>query len=797
MPIPLVTDPPARAGTRPAAIPQEMPMTHERHFPNEDPATTHARLSAAVVAAHANACAAADAFLSGGAPPDLRQMPPKLKLTRNEAGRVAVIDTGTPDEREFTSHEALRAYVRRCVVMSLTVRRDGWTLPDPEDARIEPDSAPLLLRPGNPVVDIVARIGMDRSLDAAHLRYNAAQPSKPGIAWQPVTQTETNAPAHSAPVPLGPQRNTSHDGRRQRSDNGQSGGDRTAGAAATPHDSVSSLPRRLGQARQPALRPQRPGAGRPRRAVGTLPPVQNAQHTVPTNHRRQFELNLKDPAPAPRVHTRHNDPPATGRRRPRRRHASRSTATSPRSFRAAPPGTCTADHPRPSSSGQTGEHRTRRHAASSAPAARRNIRHGQRHPDQRHADQRLRRRPHRRRTARCRACARPTAASPPAGSLTNADAAALSRERLQTLLLILPPAVAAIVMANRPTMPPHVEYEAHKKLVAALAKARGKIPSVPMDKTVDYVSKRTGEHVHYNFASLDSMHKTVTESLSEHGLVLQCIFNGDVIVVLLSHEEGGIHLSRLPLPDESDVKDMATQITMRRRYLTNQLIEIVADEDTGERDIAEPRKGAGRRSTQQGRQRPPGLRPPTAAAQQGRRRRRRAASRPSPAPSSSPTAPPRCSRNSPRTSPTSCAGATPSRTSCCGAPPRSSTAGTPRSPAARTRAGPPPPASRHGRNRSRRTAGNPRPGKATATSRNRLPAPRSRSTSTTACGRSGSAPTSRPRCASSSRGRPPGTAQPHQGAVQHGARQRVTEHVPDITNARLTVHEGPEQPSHA
>ncbi len=161
MPIPLVTDPPARAGTRPAAIPQETPMTHERHFPNEDPATTHARLSAAVVAAHANACAAADAFLSGSVPPDLRQMPPELKLTRNEAGRVAVIDTGTPDEREFTSHEALRAYVRRCVVMSLTVRRDGWTLPDPEDARIEPDSARLLLRPGNPVVDIVARIGMD------------------------------------------------------------------------------------------------------------------------------------------------------------------------------------------------------------------------------------------------------------------------------------------------------------------------------------------------------------------------------------------------------------------------------------------------------------------------------------------------------------------------------------------------------------------------------------------------------------------------------------------------------------
>ena len=83
--------------------------------------------------------------------------------------------------------------------------------------------------------------------------------------------------------------------------------------------------------------------------------------------------------------------------------------------------------------------------------------------------------------------------------------------------------------------------------------------------------------------------------------MLECILNGNVIVVLLSHDEGGIHLSWLPLPDEEDVKDLAAQITMRRRYLTNQIIAIVGDEDTGERDIAEPPRGGGRRrTTQQG-----------------------------------------------------------------------------------------------------------------------------------------------------------------------------------------------------
>ena len=181
-----------------------------------------------------------------------------------------------------------------------------------------------------------------------------------------------------------------------------------------------------------------------------------------------------------------------------------------------------------------------------------------------------------------------------AQQLTNADIASLSRERLETLLSILPPNVVGILVTNRPPQPPHVEYEAHKKLVGALARARKQIPSIPMDKTIDYVSKRTGEHVHSTFASLDSIHKTITGPLSDQGLVLECVFNGDVIVVLLSHNEGGIHLSWLPLPDTPDIKDLATQITLRRRYLTNQLICTVGDEDTGERDI--PEKTAQRRT---------------------------------------------------------------------------------------------------------------------------------------------------------------------------------------------------------
>jgi hypothetical protein len=146
-------------------------MTHERHHPREDPATTHARLTAAALAAHASACAAADDFLAEGVSPEPEDMPPDLMLTGADSRPRAVIDADSPDERQFTSREALHAYVRTCLVINVTVRRDGWTLPDPEDARIEPDTARLLLRAGDPVIDIAARIGMDGSLDAPRLRY--------------------------------------------------------------------------------------------------------------------------------------------------------------------------------------------------------------------------------------------------------------------------------------------------------------------------------------------------------------------------------------------------------------------------------------------------------------------------------------------------------------------------------------------------------------------------------------------------------------------------------------------------
>ena len=140
---------------------------------SEDPATTYGRLSAAAFAAHLNTCAAADAFL-GGAAADPEDNPDLRHGATTAGRREATLEPGTADQRGFEDVGTLRDYVRSEVVVALTVRREGWTVPDPNRPRIEPDTARLLLHGGNPVVDVVAAVAMDGSLDEPRMRYNDA-----------------------------------------------------------------------------------------------------------------------------------------------------------------------------------------------------------------------------------------------------------------------------------------------------------------------------------------------------------------------------------------------------------------------------------------------------------------------------------------------------------------------------------------------------------------------------------------------------------------------------------------------
>ena len=61
-------------------------------------------------------------------------------------------------------------------VIALTVPREGWTMRDPKRPRIEPGKrARLLLHGGNRLVDDVAAIAIDGSLDELYVRYHDAR----------------------------------------------------------------------------------------------------------------------------------------------------------------------------------------------------------------------------------------------------------------------------------------------------------------------------------------------------------------------------------------------------------------------------------------------------------------------------------------------------------------------------------------------------------------------------------------------------------------------------------------------
>ena len=155
-----------------------MRTDRNEHEDAEDAATAHARVTAVALANRLDACAAADAFLSqirhADGPSEQTDLEPTLKLEiADDAHRVAILDPATADEHWFQTLHELREHVRTALVHSFTVRREGWTVPDPQATGIPPDSARLILH-GNPVVDVVAAIAMNGSLADPCLRHNAA-----------------------------------------------------------------------------------------------------------------------------------------------------------------------------------------------------------------------------------------------------------------------------------------------------------------------------------------------------------------------------------------------------------------------------------------------------------------------------------------------------------------------------------------------------------------------------------------------------------------------------------------------
>ena len=147
--------------------------------------------------------------------------------------------------------------------------------------------------------------------------------------------------------------------------------------------------------------------------------------------------------------------------------------------------------------------------------------------------------------------------------------------------------MAALLLMLHPPMSEKEEIDAYKSMVSALVKARGDIPSIPLDQNVHYVSERTNAVVDYDFASLHSIHNEITKPLAENGLFITSLTCPEMIVVVVLHEDGGMMPSWMELTPQADLKETAAQIKMLRRYLTVQLLCLSDDTESGERDIGE------------------------------------------------------------------------------------------------------------------------------------------------------------------------------------------------------------------
>ena len=158
-------------------------------------------------------------------------------------------------------------------------------------------------------------------------------------------------------------------------------------------------------------------------------------------------------------------------------------------------------------------------------------------------------------------------------------------EEAEGWLKHLPAEVVALIAPLFPITDPTKGLQARNEMTQALAEAKGSIKSIPRDKNVRYQSKRTQEWVDYDFASLHAVHEGIDEILSSHGLTLNCLMNPQVVVLVMQHTAGGMMISWLDLAPFSDVKDVAAQVSMIRRYLTVQMLCLAAEEEAGERDI--------------------------------------------------------------------------------------------------------------------------------------------------------------------------------------------------------------------
>lgn len=122
------------------------------------------------------------------------------------------------------------------------------------------------------------------------------------------------------------------------------------------------------------------------------------------------------------------------------------------------------------------------------------------------------------------------------------------------------------------------DLNSYGALAAALAKAQAAFPPIPRDKEVT-VTTKTGGSYKFKYAPLDAILTAVRAALSDNGLAISQMLDGDDLVTMLLHKDGQTLTGRFPLPRADNVQALGSAITYLRRYSLQAILGIAAEED--------------------------------------------------------------------------------------------------------------------------------------------------------------------------------------------------------------------------
>ncbi len=129
------------------------------------------------------------------------------------------------------------------------------------------------------------------------------------------------------------------------------------------------------------------------------------------------------------------------------------------------------------------------------------------------------------------------------------------------------------------------------EIALALSKAIVNIPTINKTANVDY-STKDGRKIKYSFAPLSEINKSVTKPLADQGLIISHQVRENTLISRLIHSSGQYFENVFSLGSYglSNIKDFGSEITYKKRYAIDALLNLSSEDDNDVERIEEPKK---------------------------------------------------------------------------------------------------------------------------------------------------------------------------------------------------------------